>query len=350
MKLFVITLLGLLAFASANCPASCSGHGTCGVNDKCTCYPNWQSNDCSERKCMYGLAWADTPSAAETAHAYAECSAKGICDRKSGQCKCLTGYEGQACSRSSCPSGCSGHGTCETLEQLAKDPAVQVGGAAGRAYRTSWDAKKVQACKCDPGYSGIDCAKRLCPIGDDPLTSAVLAAQVQTITVDDRVAATPITGSFTLTFTDLYNGVWTTRPITAYDADAASNVPAQSARDLKLALESLPNKAIEGVTVTQATSGTALVYSVTFSNQHVLGAQRLMTCNIGGCTTDGCQPKWTGLAPTATSSCTVAIASNTGLQDIATCSNRGDCDHTTGECMCHSGYTDEDCSLQTVLL
>lgn len=34
-----------------------------------------------------------------TGHYYMECSAKGLCDRKAGQCKCFPGYEGHACQR-----------------------------------------------------------------------------------------------------------------------------------------------------------------------------------------------------------------------------------------------------------
>ena len=34
--LLVLTLL--FAAVSAYCPNGCNGHGTCGANDKCTCY------------------------------------------------------------------------------------------------------------------------------------------------------------------------------------------------------------------------------------------------------------------------------------------------------------------------
>ena len=42
-------LLALLGFAAAECPNACSGHGTCGSKDSCSCYQNYQGNDCSER-------------------------------------------------------------------------------------------------------------------------------------------------------------------------------------------------------------------------------------------------------------------------------------------------------------
>jgi hypothetical protein len=37
--------------ASAMCPDSCSGHGTCGCYDMCTCYAGYQGNDCASREC-----------------------------------------------------------------------------------------------------------------------------------------------------------------------------------------------------------------------------------------------------------------------------------------------------------
>jgi len=125
------------------------------------------ANDCSERICQFGLAHVDTPKGDldsssgklsgpstessvvvndamypkgtteqypnmvdsdniimdNSAHEYRECSNKGICDRASGDCKCFDGYHGSACQRAHCPvTGglvCSGHGTCETVKEIA---------------------------------------------------------------------------------------------------------------------------------------------------------------------------------------------------------------------------------------
>ena len=201
----VITLVALFATASAMCPNKCSGHGTCGTNDDCTCYANWQGVDCSARTCPFAKAWVDSASAVTTsAHSYAECSNHGTCDRDSGQCECSDGFEGRACDRVACPSGCSGKGTCE-----------YVGGS-------SWDSSKTRACKCDPGYGGIDCSASLCPLGDDIMTTLtdptqaattdVQEAEVQSVAVVSR-GAPMNSGNVTFTYTDLYGGSWTTRPI-----------------------------------------------------------------------------------------------------------------------------------------
>jgi len=95
----------------------------------------FQGNDCSERTCQFGLAHVDTPKGdldmsgaisgpdhpvvdnsatypygtteqfpqmedtdlnvlTNSAHYYMECSNKGTCDRKTGDCNCYDGYDG----------------------------------------------------------------------------------------------------------------------------------------------------------------------------------------------------------------------------------------------------------------
>ena len=99
-------LLLLAAAAHAYCPNGCSGHGSCGADDRCTCHlrPNndtaWQAADCSERTCPKATSWVKFPVAGHNdVHGMSECSNQGACDRKSGECDCFDGYEGIACER-----------------------------------------------------------------------------------------------------------------------------------------------------------------------------------------------------------------------------------------------------------
>jgi len=222
MKLFAAVLAAAaIGAANAECPNACSGHGTCGANDACSCYDNWMGGDCSQRVCPFGLAFVDTPrgdlnhdgsvdqgdsvldgrgnaavdevwqgSTADVAHFYTECSGKGSCDRAAGTCSCFDGYSGSSCQRTSCPNDCSGHGACFTLREIAAGENSG-GSTTGRNYRVTdssfgqttsegvstsfsynlWDADKNQACVCDKGYFGPDCSMRECPKGDDPLTT-----------------------------------------------------------------------------------------------------------------------------------------------------------------------------------
>jgi len=212
----VLILSALVAAAYGACPNSCSGQGVCGANDKCSCFQNWQGPDCSLRTCTYSLAWADTADGTNSAHYYAECSNKGVCDRKTGDCKCFDGYEGKGCRRSTCPEKCSGHGTCEYIDELAGDFYDRRTGP-GQRYRTYsgskigssvttaqavptyttrtadtaiyhgflydlWDSQKIQGCKCDLGFDGPDCSHRISPKGDDPLTTVKVAMGKQSVT------------------------------------------------------------------------------------------------------------------------------------------------------------------------
>ena len=127
--LFILCLIKDIYGQSCVSLSACSGHGTCIIaTDQCSCDPGWGASsdvanykapDCSKRTCPVDRAWGGAPMSSNSAHALAECSNMGVCDRKSGACSCFPGFEGGACQRMKCPDDCSGHGQCLPIKQLA---------------------------------------------------------------------------------------------------------------------------------------------------------------------------------------------------------------------------------------
>lgn len=337
------------------------------IDDICDCYDNWglglshDSGDCSERICPYEVAWVDTPNKAGKFHKYAECAGRGICNRASGECQCFDGYEGKACARSSCPNDCSGHGTCEYIEDLPyaatwneynvmnfnEDPKTF-------SYKY-WDNAKTRGCVCDATYGDIDCSKRMCPFGtdvldlrDDLLVS--LKYQVQSIVFYSLESSTSNQGrTFALQFKSRLNETFTTIPIVYDPADVHDFV-----HDVQLALLQLPNRVIDGVSVTgSALAGNIyeFILNVTFTGAAVQGPQHLLTVLDYVCS-DGCTPKLSGLAVQSMYDHKTSNVTELQLSDLNSyeCGRRGKCDYTTGLCQCFLGYTGENCNTLTTLV
>jgi len=276
-----ILLSAMAAVAYARCPNHCNNQGTCGANSQCHCYRNFQGSDCSERVCFYSHAFVDTPfgdanadgdismtvtfeeqtqnymlegyplsygkarqingiSESERwdeAHFYRECSNKGLCNRKTGQCDCFPGYEGEGCQRTTCPGTgagitCSGHGLC--LSAYASQPEYSL-----------WDKDKTMTCECDAGYTGPDCSLRQCPSGADPVKhSDKVTTSLQKITWGtigyegtffeqddsfDKVMNGPV--YFTVTVSDEYGDEWTTNTLSIEYATTCDTAQADGATD-----------------------------------------------------------------------------------------------------------------------
>lgn len=198
--LLALTVAGT---AVAWCPNGCSGHGMCGTSqqlpkDTCVCFTRRETEydynadvvaytgaDCSLRTCPFGRAWAAAPSANNDHKQRIECSGKGTCDGKTGQCECDDGFWGEGCRRSKCPDDCNGHGTCQSLRQFADDyshnadddlVSRQFGTPSnhpntishtGAKYEDAWDADYNYGCKCDEGFRGASCNQIECPSNSD---------------------------------------------------------------------------------------------------------------------------------------------------------------------------------------
>jgi len=280
--LLIVAFLAVYAtVVSAECANACSGHGKCTSYDMCICNRNWQSNDCSERVCQFGLAHVDTPKGDldmsgsisgpdqpiiennfrypygtteqfppmqdsdlnnldNSAHYYMECSNKGICDRSSGLCTCYDGYDGVSCQRASCPgypSSCSGHGVCKSIKQLAEADG-------GNVYKL-WDKDVTMGCECDMGFFGPDCSQKDCKYGIDPLYMDDVSTIKYSI-FDVAVLTTATTAAFSNGESDAKQGFWAIRFYDSFGEDWLTEpiVAGATCAQVLAALENLPNDVI----------------------------------------------------------------------------------------------------------
>lgn len=100
------------------------------------------------------------------AHVPVECSGVGECNRQTGQCECLAGFDGDACQRVSCPNNCNDRGRCVSTTELYSSEEKY----DGFGVSNSFGEPRLMACKCDKGYRGPDCSLKECPSsGEGPL-------------------------------------------------------------------------------------------------------------------------------------------------------------------------------------
>lgn len=120
MRLYAILIIAAIGcLVQAKCPNNCNNNGECDAYSRCHCAKGYQGADCSERICPFGTAWADHATATDVAHGIAECSNRGICDRETGNCQCMSGFTGSSCDRLACPSSCNERGVCMSLHDYA---------------------------------------------------------------------------------------------------------------------------------------------------------------------------------------------------------------------------------------
>lgn len=122
--------------------------------------PGPHSPDRLAGTCPSGPAWADKASDTDTAHASAECSNRGLCQRSIGTCQCSSGFVGSACQRSSCPFDCSGHGVCENIQRIGKFDGVDDDNDGYGPTYTNWDASMTFMCRWCAAAPAVAAASR----------------------------------------------------------------------------------------------------------------------------------------------------------------------------------------------
>jgi hypothetical protein len=205
-KIAVIYFL-ITCYADASCPSSCNQKGTCDKYSRCICQDGYTGGDCSLRTCPYGNAWADQATAINVAHASAECSNRGSCDRDTGLCACMEGFDGKACQYLGCNNKCTEAGKCYSME--TKAVRTRDSNSIGYKYNGVWDSEKIYGCVCDNSRQYYDCSGFVCPTGDDPLTTGQVNEQ-------QMFKCRAISGSFTI----YYKGE--SSPYIAYNANQAA--------------------------------------------------------------------------------------------------------------------------------
>jgi len=310
---------------------------------------------------------------------YTECSSRGTCDYATGQCKCFDGFEGRGCRRTTCPNGCSGHGRCLDNSDINSQYS-----SWNYPNDQTWDMKRTQSCKCDRGFTGYDCNARTCPFGDDPTSDCGenSAGDVQLIVSRSSDTADKY---FTLSFTDMFGGTFTTRPIKDKGCTKGNPCP-----EIQYALMDLPNAAIPEVEIdyvenVAGTGKSTSLYTVHFTHSSNAGKQNTLECdvvansNVAGAqpnypNVEACAvfnvggPEWfdasgeaislnlaTNGFPEITTLQTktlILTASNgataaTTYEDFQPCASKGDCDGSTGTCTCNSGHYGEACEMQS---
>jgi hypothetical protein len=117
---------------------------------------------CTVEVCPAGPAIGDLASAPTQAHALAECSNRGKCNRETGACECYAPFGGSACNEMTCPSSvagseCSGHGVCYTMAEFAASDAISaptVYGSSALARATvAWDHDIMKGCVCNSSWA-----------------------------------------------------------------------------------------------------------------------------------------------------------------------------------------------------
>jgi len=207
----------------------------------------------------------------------------------------------------------------------------------------------------------------MCPYGNDVLDvrdNLLVGLKYQTqklqfVFNNNIPTASDTPQTFALTFKSKLNETFTTIPI-VFNPLATDGL-SKFSNDVQLALLGLPNKVIDGVSVTASVFGStsslygmvgATVYlNVTFTGNSVQGPQHPLGIEAYECF-HGCTPKITGLDLQTRIGWGQSNETEASLADYNSyeCGRRGKCDYTTGLCECFNGYGGDNCNMLVSLI
>jgi hypothetical protein len=274
---------------------------------------------------------------------------------------------------------------CRTVRELATatQPRHRVSNVGGQVRHDGvpaafayalWDADMHQRCVCDPGYDGHDCSERLCPRGDDPLTTGrrfcggrpchsstqlfdLLGAGAHTLAVSFE----DWRGKRHEAFVELDTLNSAPGRVADADADARLADPTSIAGALTTALRrDFPEGILAQIRV-RAIGGVDPVTGALLVGDNIGGRNRyeavlagvpgqqallgLAGLSYSASAPGGAGPRYQ--TATDTNGETYELSGN---REELECAGRGLCDTATGVCRCFAGYVGHACELQNALV
>merc|ERR1711871_1069860 len=199
-----------------------------------------------------------------------------------------------------------------------------------KKYDKVWDADKIHGCVCDEGYEGYDCSLRVCPKGDDPLTSGQ-SNEIQLIACN----ANANSGSFTLTFTKQGPPfrLETTPPISS----------AANANDVINAFFGIAKVAVAFTAGFTTLCSPEIIDQTGKKQRNIIKIEFLQDFgNLPKLIPGGTIKQLIDVYHDGDIPPTGSLKSVKGEKENIACSGRGFCDELTGVCSCYTSYQTSD--------
>eukprot|EP01034_Spumella_vulgaris_P026572 gene26572-33173_t len=236
---------------------------------------------------------------------------------------------------STCPNDCSGHGICSTIKDVALfsgpdyDSTVEFSGDGLGAVYTNWDKNSIQLCECDLGFFGADCTLLMCPKGDDPMT---INQNYRQVFINVQTGSShELSGKMGLAFMGQTVFIDLTYPSSSACTSAISFHGAFGHVTCSISI----------------LNGFQYSMTLAFYSWPVMPRENNMYSHNGNPSRYDFYCDMSSASPLAFCEFTDIQASN--IREYTYCSNRGNCDFSSGLCACQDGYGGPACSNATYL-